>query len=59
MISSSQGIILKVFPYSNTSVILNVFTEDFGKLTFIAKGIRKPKNPLFQNKIALMNFHSG
>ena len=46
MISSSQGIILKVFPYSNTSVILNVFTEDFGKLTFIAKGIRKPKNPL-------------
>ena len=46
MISASQGIVLKVFPYSNTSVILNVFTEDYGKLTFIAKGIRKPKNPL-------------
>ena len=46
MIVSSQGIILKIFPYSNTSIICNVFTEDRGKLTFIAKGIRKPKNPL-------------
>ena len=46
MIVSSQGIILKVFPYSNTSIICNVFTKEHGKLTFIAKGIRKPKNPL-------------
>ena len=46
MIHSSQGIILKVFPYSNTSLICNVFTKEHGKLTFIAKGIRKPKNPL-------------
>ena len=46
MLLSSQGIILKVFPYSNTSVICNVFTNDYGKLTFIAKGVRKPNNPL-------------
>jgi DNA repair protein RecO (recombination protein O) len=46
LIVSSQGIILKIFPYSNTSIICNVFTKDRGKLTFIAKGIRKPKNPL-------------
>ena len=46
MILSSQGVILKVFPYSNTSTICNVFTNDHGKLTFIAKGVRKPKNPL-------------
>ena len=46
MILSSKGIILKVFPYSNTSVICNVFTDSHGKLTFIAKGVRKPKNPL-------------
>ena len=44
MILSSQGVILKVFPYSNTSTICNVFTNDHGKLTFIAKGVRKPKN---------------
>tara|TARA_B110001454_G_scaffold217261_2_gene242180 strand:- start:352 stop:1119 length:768 start_codon:yes stop_codon:yes gene_type:complete len=46
LIVSSQGIILKIFPYSNTSIICNVFTKEHGKLTFIAKGIRKPKNPL-------------
>ena len=46
MIVSSQGIILRIFPYSNTSIICNVFTKEHGKLTFIAKGIRKPKTPL-------------
>ena len=46
MILSSKGIILKVFPYSNTSLICNVFTDDYGKLTFIAKGVRKAKSPL-------------
>ena len=45
MILSTQGIVLKVFPYSNTSVICSVFTRIKGKMSFIAKGIRKPKNP--------------
>ena len=45
MILSTQGIVLKVFPYSNTSVICNVFTQIKGKMSFIAKGIQKPKNP--------------
>ena len=45
MILSTQGIVLKVFPYSNTSVICNVFTRIKGKMSFIAKGIQKPKNP--------------
>lgn len=46
MLLSSKGLVLKVFPYSNTSVICNIFTDDYGKLTFIIKGIRKPKKPL-------------
>ena len=45
MIVSSKGIILKIFPYSNTSIICNVFTETYGKITLISKGVRKPKNP--------------
>ena len=45
MILSTQGIVLKVFPYSNTSVICKVFTRIKGKMSFIAKGIQKPKNP--------------
>ena len=46
MLLSSKGLILKVFPYSDTSIICNIFTDDYGKLTFIVKGIRKPKQPL-------------
>lgn len=46
MLLSSKGLVLKVFPYSNTSVICNIFTDHYGKLTFIIKGIRKPKQPL-------------
>ena len=46
MLLSSKGLVLKVFPYSNTSIICNIFTNNYGKLTFIVKGIRKPKQPL-------------
>ena len=46
MICSSPGLILKIFPYSNTSIICHAFTQEHGRLNFIAKGIRKPKNPL-------------
>lgn len=45
MIVSTEGIILKIFPYSNTSIICNVFTKEYGKLTLISKGVRKAKNP--------------
>ncbi|RPG03795.1 MAG: DNA repair protein RecO [Pelagibacteraceae bacterium TMED246] len=54
MIVSSKGIILKIFPYSNTSIICNVFTETYGKITLISKGVRKPKNPLLS---ILQPFH--
>ena len=46
MLLESKGLVLKVFPYSNTSVICNIFTDHYGKLTFMVKGIRKPKKPL-------------
>jgi len=46
LLVESKGLILKVFPYSNTSVICNIFTNNFGKLTLMVKGVRKPKKPL-------------
>lgn len=46
MLVESKGLILKVFPYSNTSIICNIFTNNFGKLTLMVKGVRKPKKPL-------------
>ncbi|MBC8214868.1 MAG: DNA repair protein RecO [Candidatus Marinimicrobia bacterium] len=45
MIVSTDGVVLKSFPYGDTSLITRFYTKDFGKVTLIAKGVRKAKNP--------------
>ena len=42
----TKGIILHETPYGETSKILNVLTEDFGKISIISKGCRNIKNKL-------------
>lgn len=41
----SEAIILRTFAWSETSLIANIYTRDFGKLAVIAKGARRPKSP--------------
>ena len=40
---SSEAVVLKSIDYSDTSLIVRLFTEQFGKVTVIAKGARRPK----------------
>jgi DNA repair protein RecO (recombination protein O) len=40
----SPGLILKKIPFSETSIILKVFTRDSGLITLIAKGAKRPKS---------------
>ncbi|OQX72059.1 MAG: DNA repair protein RecO [Candidatus Cloacimonas sp. 4484_275] len=40
----TRGIILRRIPFKETSFILEMLSEDFGKISVIAKGIRKEKN---------------
>ena len=44
MLIATNAIILKRIPYSDTSVICRAFTEDWGKVTILAKGVLRPKN---------------
>lgn len=44
MIEKSEGIVLNSIKYGDSSKIITVFTKDFGKLSFIAKGARTPKS---------------
>lgn len=44
MIEKSQGIVVNSIKYGDSSKIITVFTKDFGKLSFIAKGARTPKS---------------
>ncbi len=36
---------LRVIPWSETSLIANIYTREFGKLSVLAKGARRPKSP--------------
>jgi DNA repair protein RecO (recombination protein O) len=44
MIQSTRGIVLKYYPYSETSIIVKIFTENFGLQSFIIKGIGSKKS---------------
>ena len=44
MLIATNAIVLKRIPYSDTSVICRIFTEDWGKVTIMAKGVLRPKN---------------
>ncbi len=41
----SEAIVLRVIPWSETSLITSLYTRDFGKLSVLAKGARRPKSP--------------
>ena len=51
MIVNTTAIVLKTFPYGETSLISRCFTKEKGKISFIIKGARSKKNllsPYFQ-----------
>lgn len=41
----SEGIILRIYPWSETSLIASIYSREFGKLSVLAKGARRPKSP--------------
>jgi DNA repair protein RecO (recombination protein O) len=41
----STGIVLRLVEFSETSLVVTLFTRDFGKVTALAKGARRPKGP--------------
>jgi DNA repair protein RecO (recombination protein O) len=49
----SRAIVLKLVEFSETSLIVTLFTEDFGKVGALAKGARRPKGP-FEGALDLL-----
>lgn len=48
------AIVLRVIDFSESSCVVTLFTRDFGKLTGLAKGARRPKGP-FESAIDLLS----
>lgn len=55
MTENSSGIILRTRPLTETSLIVNWLTADFGRLSTVAKGARRPKSS-FAGKLDLFYF---
>ncbi|HMO04605.1 MAG TPA: DNA repair protein RecO [Kiritimatiellia bacterium] len=45
-LAKTRGILLRHSAYSETSRVLHWFTEDFGRISTVAKGAMRPRNPL-------------
>ncbi len=41
----TDALVLRVYPWSETSCIASIYTRGFGKLSVLAKGARRPKSP--------------
>jgi len=52
MSERTTGIILRTRPLTETSLIVEWLTQDFGRLSTVAKGARRPKSP-FRGKLDL------
>jgi len=48
----AQGIVLRVHPLTETSLIIRWLTRDLGRIATVAKGARRPKSP-FRGKLDL------
>ncbi|EAQ78659.1 DNA repair protein RecO [Blastopirellula marina] len=50
----TTGIVIRIVEFSESSCITTLFTEDFGKISGIAKGCRRPKSA-FESAIDLLS----
>jgi DNA repair protein RecO (recombination protein O) len=48
----AHGLILRTRPFTETSLIVNWLTPEFGRISTVAKGARRPKSP-FRGKLDL------
>ena len=43
MIRKTRGIVLHTIKYGETSLVLHCYTEQYGRQTYMAKGVRKSR----------------
>jgi DNA repair protein RecO (recombination protein O) len=51
MLHKTRGIVLKTTPYSENSIVVQVFTEKFGLQSYLVNGVKKPKAKIKLNML--------
>jgi DNA repair protein RecO (recombination protein O) len=51
MLHKTRGIVLKTTPYSESSVVVQIFTEKFGLQSYLVNGVTKPKAKIRLNML--------
>ena len=55
MVIKTRGIVLRAIKYSETSVIADIFTEDFGLRSYIISGVRATKSKVAAGLLQVMS----
>ncbi|MBY0574704.1 MAG: DNA repair protein RecO [Undibacterium sp.] len=45
-IANQPGFVLHAYPYKETSLVVEIFTRDFGRISLLAKGAKRPHSKL-------------
>jgi len=51
MLHKTRGIVFKTTDYSESSVIVQVFTEKFGLQAYLINGVKKPRAKISRNML--------
>ena len=51
MLHKTRGIVFKVTDYSESSVVVQIFTEKFGLQSYLINGVKKPKSKIKLNSL--------
>ncbi|WP_461791781.1 recombination protein O N-terminal domain-containing protein [Pedobacter sp.] len=51
MLHKTRGIVLRTTTYSESSVVVQVFTEKFGIQSYLINGVKKPKAKIPMNML--------
>ncbi len=56
MLCQVEGMVVRTLKYGETSLIFDMYTRQYGLMSFIANGVRKPKSQLPLSFFQLMNW---
>ena len=50
--------VLHTYPFKETSLIVEIFSKEFGRVSLVAKGARRPKSSIERNVAVISSFGS-